>query len=86
MAGEAKPEKEKAPKTEREKAPPKKQLTRAAKQAQHMDRLKRTAVACMMGILAGALSFFGDTVRQGRPSASSFFSRESSSRSTSSSP
>ncbi|MDD1661345.1 MAG: hypothetical protein LUO97_02140 [Methanomicrobiales archaeon] len=49
MTGEAKPEGEKAPR---------KKLTRAEKQAQHMDRLKRTAVACAMGILVGVLSFF----------------------------
>jgi len=76
MAGEPKADKEKAPKTEGEKAPerapekapekavekaPKKKLTRAEKQAQHMDRLKKTAVACGMGIVVGALSFYGDT-------------------------
>jgi hypothetical protein len=48
MAGEAKPEGQKAPR---------KKLTPAEKQAQHMDRLKRTAVACGMGIVVGALSF-----------------------------
>jgi hypothetical protein len=48
MAGEAKPEGEKAPR---------KKLSKAEKQAQHMDRLKRTGIACMMGILAGVLSF-----------------------------
>ena len=52
MAGEPRPEEEKAPK---------KKLTRAEKQAQHMDRLKRTGVACGMGILVGALSFYVDT-------------------------
>ena len=57
MAGEAKPESEKAPK---------KKLTRAEKQAQHMNRLKKTAVACGMGIVVGILSFFvDDTVRTG---------------------
>jgi hypothetical protein len=54
--GEVKPEAEKAP----EKAPRKK-LTKAEKQAQHTDRLKRTAVACFAGILAGILAFLVDT-------------------------
>ncbi|HMA04659.1 MAG TPA: hypothetical protein VKO45_01905 [Methanomicrobiales archaeon] len=48
MAAEAKPEPEKTPK---------KKLTKAEKQAQHMDRLKKTAIACGMGILVGFLSF-----------------------------
>ena len=52
MTGEAKPEAEKAPR---------KKLTRAEKQAQHMDRLKRTAIACGMGILVGVISFYVDT-------------------------
>jgi EMC6-arch len=68
MAGEAKPEKEKGPKTEAEKAPekaPKKKLTRAEKQALHMDRLKKTAIACGVGILVGALSFYADAVPTG---------------------
>lgn len=56
MTGEAKPEAEKAPK---------KKLTRAEKQAQHMDRLKRTGIACGMGILAGVLSFYADAVPTG---------------------
>jgi len=56
MTGEAKPEGEKAPK---------KKLTRAEKQDQHMDRLKRTGIACAMGILAGVLSFYADTVPTG---------------------
>ena len=56
MTGEAKPEGEKAPK---------KKLTRAEKQAQHMDRLKRTGIACAMGILAGVLSFYGDAAPTG---------------------
>ncbi|MGA2934889.1 MAG: hypothetical protein ABSD81_07020 [Methanomicrobiales archaeon] len=56
MTGEAKPEGEKAPK---------KKLTRAEKQAQHMDRLKRTGIACGMGILAGVLSFYADAVPTG---------------------
>ncbi len=52
MAGETKPEVEK---------PPRKKLTRAEKQDQHMDRLKKTAIACGMGILVGVLSFYIDT-------------------------
>jgi hypothetical protein len=56
MAGEAKPEGDKAPK---------KKLTRAEKQAQHMDRLKRTGIACAMGILAGVLAFYADRVPTG---------------------
>ena len=52
MTGEAKPEGEKAPR---------KKLTRAEKQDQHMDRLKRTGIACAMGILVGVLSFYIDT-------------------------
>ena len=72
MAGEANPEKEKVPRPEGEKAQekatekaPKKKLTTAEKQAQHMDRLKRTAVACMMGILGGVLSFGIDAAPPG---------------------
>ena len=56
MTGETKPEVEK---------PPKKKLTRAEKQDQHMDRLKKTAIACAMGILAGVLSFYADAVPTG---------------------
>jgi hypothetical protein len=56
MAGEAKPEGEKTQK---------RRLSRAEKQAQHTDRLKRTAVACAMGILAGVLAFYADTVPTG---------------------
>jgi hypothetical protein len=56
MAGEAKPQGERAPR---------KKLTRAEKQAQHMDRLKRTAVACGMGIIVGVLSFAADAVPTG---------------------
>jgi hypothetical protein len=56
MAGEAKQEGEK---------PQRKRLNRAEKQAQHMDRLKRTAVACGMGILVGALSFYAEAVPTG---------------------
>jgi hypothetical protein len=32
--------------------------TRAEKQVEHRSRLKRTLVACFMGILTGALSFY----------------------------
>jgi hypothetical protein len=53
---EAKPEPEK---------PPKKKLSRAEKQAQHMERLKRTGIACGAGILAGVLAFFADPVPSG---------------------
>lgn len=60
MAGEAKPEGEKPP----EKAP-RKRLSTAEKQAQHMDRLKRTGIACGMGIVAGVISFYADTVPTG---------------------
>ena len=57
MTGEAKPEGEKAPR---------KKLTRAEKQDQHMDRLKRTGIACGMGILVGVLSFYyADPVKAG---------------------
>jgi hypothetical protein len=56
MAGETKPEGEKAPR---------KKLTRAEKQAQHMDRLKRTGVACAMGLVVGVLSFFIDKTPPG---------------------
>jgi hypothetical protein len=56
MTGEAKPEGEKAPR---------KKLTRAEKQDQHMDRLKRTGIACAMGILAGVLSFYADAAPTG---------------------
>ncbi|HVP25274.1 MAG TPA: hypothetical protein VMS81_04760 [Methanomicrobiales archaeon] len=76
MAGEAKPEKEKGPKTEGEKAPekapvkteekaPRRKLTRVEKQAQHMDRLKKTTVACAMGIVTGVLSFYVDAPQTG---------------------
>jgi len=59
---EAKPEQGRSgPEKEKEKAPRRK-LTRAEKQAQHTDRLKRTAVACGMGILFGAISFYADAV------------------------
>lgn len=32
--------------------------TRAEKQVEHRDRIKRTLTACFMGILAGGLSFY----------------------------
>ena len=56
MTGEAKPEGEKAPR---------KKLTRGEKQAQHMDRLKKTAVACLMGVIAGVLAFYVDSAPPG---------------------
>jgi hypothetical protein len=61
MAGEAKPGDAKPEAgTATEKAPRKK-LTKAEKQAQHMVRLKRMGVACLAGILAGVVAFFVDT-------------------------
>ena len=36
----------------------KKQKTVADKQAEHIDRIKRTAVACFMGIITGAIAYF----------------------------
>ncbi len=72
MAGEAKSDKEKVPGAEGEKGPekapekaPKKKLTKAEKQAQHMDRLKKTAVACLAGVIAGVLSFYVDSAPPG---------------------
>ena len=68
-AGEAKPGGEKAGRPEKPETPEKqekpekverKKLTKAEKQGQHMERLKKTAVACIAGILAGILSFFVD--------------------------
>ncbi|MDD1670655.1 MAG: hypothetical protein LUQ67_05010 [Methanomicrobiales archaeon] len=56
LAAEAKGEPEKGQK---------RKLSKAEKQAQHMDRLKKTAIACGMGILVGALSFFADTTPTG---------------------
>jgi accessory gene regulator protein AgrB len=56
MAAEAKMEPEKGQK---------RKLSRAEKQAQHMDRLKKTAIACGMGILVGVLSFLADMVPTG---------------------
>lgn len=43
----------------------KKQKTKADKQAEHIDRIKRTLVACFMGILTGAISYYAG----GAPSA-----------------
>jgi hypothetical protein len=61
MAGEAKPGDAKPEAgTATEKAPRKK-LTKAEKQAQHMVRLKRMGVACIAGILGGVVSFFADS-------------------------
>jgi hypothetical protein len=43
-----------------EQEPPqvsKKEKTRADKQAEHIERIKRTLVSCLLGILAGVLSF-----------------------------
>ncbi|MGD1004076.1 MAG: hypothetical protein ABR887_01495 [Methanoregulaceae archaeon] len=42
-----------------EEQPPltKKQLTRAEKQAGHIERIKRTLIACLIGIFTGILSF-----------------------------
>lgn len=76
MAGEAKSDKEKVPRAEGEKGPekppekvpekaPKKKLTKAEKQAQHMDRLKKTAVACLAGVIAGVLAFYVDSAPPG---------------------
>jgi hypothetical protein len=36
----------------------KKQKTKEDKQAEHIDRIKRTLVACFMGILTGAVSYY----------------------------
>jgi len=36
----------------------KKQKTKADKQAEHIDRIKRTLVACFMGIFTGAVSYY----------------------------
>ena len=35
-----------------------KQLTKLEKQVQHIERIKRTVVACFMGIFVGVLSYF----------------------------
>jgi EMC6-arch len=68
-AGEAKPGGEKAGRPEKPEAPDKqekpekverKKLTKAEKQGLHMERLKKTAVACIAGLIAGLLSFFVD--------------------------
>jgi len=36
----------------------KKQKTKLEKQAEHIERIKRTVVACLMGILVGVLSYY----------------------------
>ena len=36
----------------------KKQKSRMEKQAEHIDRIKRTLVACLLGMFTGALSFY----------------------------
>jgi hypothetical protein len=43
---------------EEKPVPTKKQKTKADKQAEHIERIKRTLVACFMGILTGAVSYF----------------------------
>jgi hypothetical protein len=40
----------------------KKPKTKADKQAEHIDRIKRTLVACFMGILTGAVSYYAGGV------------------------
>jgi hypothetical protein len=35
-----------------------KQKTKLEKQAEHIDRIKRTSVACLMGIFVGILSYY----------------------------
>ena len=40
----------------------KKEKTRADKQAEHIERIKRTLVACLLGMFAGVLSFFSGGV------------------------
>jgi heme/copper-type cytochrome/quinol oxidase subunit 4 len=36
---------------------PKKKLTAAEKQVQHINRIKKTAIACFLGIITGVISF-----------------------------
>ncbi len=36
----------------------KKQKTKADKQAEHIERIKRTVVACLIGIFVGGLSYY----------------------------
>ena len=36
---------------------PKKKLTAAEKQVQHINRIKKTAIACFIGIITGVISF-----------------------------
>jgi heme/copper-type cytochrome/quinol oxidase subunit 4 len=40
----------------------KKEKTRADRQAEHIERIKRTLVACLLGIFTGILSFFSGGV------------------------
>jgi len=40
----------------------KKEKTRADKQAEHIERIKRTLIACLLGMFAGVLSFFSGGV------------------------
>jgi hypothetical protein len=44
--------------TEEKPVQTKKQKTKADKQADHIDRIKRTLVACFMGILTGLLAYY----------------------------
>ena len=40
----------------------KKEKTRADKQAEHIERIKRTLIACLLGMFTGVLSFFSGGV------------------------
>jgi heme/copper-type cytochrome/quinol oxidase subunit 4 len=40
----------------------KKEKTRVDKQAEHIERIKRTLIACLLGIFTGVLSFFSGGV------------------------
>lgn len=42
---------------EEKPVPAKKQKTKADKQAEHIERIKRTLVACFMGIITGIISY-----------------------------
>jgi heme/copper-type cytochrome/quinol oxidase subunit 4 len=42
--------------------PSKKEKTRDEKQAEHIERIKRTLIACLLGIFTGILSFFSGGV------------------------
>ncbi len=44
--------------TEEKTVPVKKVKTRADKQAEHIDRIKRTVIASLLGIVAGILSYY----------------------------